>query len=325
MPLAALAAPTPAALAQTTTREPVILDQDGGAPDDFLSTALVASMPNVDLRGVIVTPADCFIEPAVRATRKLLGMMGRVEVPVAQSTARAVNPFPTAWRKMTYAFDALPQLASTKLAPLLAESGQQFLVRALREAGLPVTLLVTGPLTNVAEALAAAPEVESKIARIVWMGGALRVAGNVEQRDEPSHDGTAEWNVYWDPYAAARVWASKVKIIMCPLDLTNEVPVTREVIARLNRQRQFALSDLTATTYGVASAGNDGLFFWDILTTAYIGRPDLFETREDFVGIVTDGASQGRTVVKPNGRPVQVLTKVDRTKFYDYFLGQVRR
>ncbi|MGB7709202.1 MAG: nucleoside hydrolase [Microcoleus sp.] len=83
--------------------------------------------------------------------------------------------------------------------PLISEPGQNFMVRVLQAAPEPVTLIVTGPLTTVAEALDIAPEIESKIQEIVWMGCALNVPGNVSKYLEPGQDMSAEWNAYWDP------------------------------------------------------------------------------------------------------------------------------
>ena len=55
----------------------VLMDHDGGV-DDYLSTALLLTMEHLRVLGIVVTPADCYIEPAVGATRKLLDLMGRV-------------------------------------------------------------------------------------------------------------------------------------------------------------------------------------------------------------------------------------------------------
>lgn len=91
------------------------------------------------------------------------------------------------------------------------------------------------PLTTVAIALEKAPEIEKKIAKIVWMGGALNVPGNVEKGIEPIQDGSAEWNVYWDAVSAAKVWETQIEIMMCPLNLTNQVPVTSDLVQKYPR------------------------------------------------------------------------------------------
>ena len=199
----------------------VLLDHDGGV-DDYLSVLLLMTMEHLHVLGVVVTPADCYIQPAIGATRKILDLVGRSEVPVAESTLRGLNPFPTLYRRDSYVIDHLPILNEGDVqARLVPESGQDFMVRVLREATEPVTLLITGPLTNLAFALDTAPEIESHIKELIWMGGALEVPGNVEKALESGQDGSAEWNAYWDPIAVDRVWKSSIPIVLCSLDITN--------------------------------------------------------------------------------------------------------
>ena len=171
----------------------VLMDRDA-AVDDYLSVVLLMTMEEVETLGVIVTPADCYIQPAVSATRKILDLMGRSEVPVAASTVRGLNPFPVLFRRDSFGCDRLPILneKGTIDTPLISEPGQNFMVRVLRDADAPVTLMVTGSLTTVAQALDIAPEIESKIQEIVWMGGALNVMGNVSKDMEPGQDMSAE-------------------------------------------------------------------------------------------------------------------------------------
>ncbi|HEY9750930.1 MAG TPA: nucleoside hydrolase, partial [Allocoleopsis sp.] len=145
----------------------VLMDHDGGV-DDYLSTLLLMTMGHIHPLGVVVTPADCYIQPAVSATRKIIDLVGRAEVPVAESTVRGLNPFPRLYRRDSWVVDHLPILnePETIQTPLLPESGQEFMVRVLRQAPEPVTLLVTGPLTTVAIALDTAPDIEAKIKEI---------------------------------------------------------------------------------------------------------------------------------------------------------------
>lgn len=300
------------------SRDLVILDHDGGV-DDYLATMLLLSYPQFETLGIVVTPGDCYINAAVSATRKLLDLMGQNHVPAARSTVRGLNAFPRVWRQAAINVDHLPALQPPgELATgLLTEAGQAFLVRQLRAAPRPVTLLVTGPLTTVAAALDLDPAVEHKISRLLWMGGALEAAGNVVDSE---HDGSAEWNVYWDPPAAERIWRTDVPIVLCPLDVTNQVPVTTGFIRRLAAQRHFPLSNLAAQCNALIA--HQGCYFWDVLTVAYLGQPDLFTVREYETAVVTEGLSQGRTVVRPGGRRVQVLDGVDVEAFYAHLLEQ---
>jgi purine nucleosidase len=298
----------------------VLMDHDGGV-DDFLSTVLLLTMEHVQTIGIVVTPADCYIQPAVSATRKVLDLMGRSDIAVAESTVRGLNSFPRLFRRDTFTVDHLPILnqRDTPKAPLALEPGQAFMARLLREAPEPVTILATGPLTTIATALELDPGIEHKIKEILWMGGALNVPGNVDRMVEGGQDGSAEWNVYWDPPAAYRLWQTDIPITMCPLDITNNVPVTSAFVRTIARSRHFPLSDFAGQCYALVT--HQDYFFWDVLTTAYLGRPDLFTTREVETVIIPTGPSQGRTLVQAGGKKVRALASVDKEAFYAYMLA----
>jgi purine nucleosidase len=181
--------------------------------------------------------------------------------------------------------------------------------------------MVTGPLTTVAAAIESEPNIVSKIEEIVWMGGAFNVPGNVEKEFALEHDGSAEWNVYWDPFAAKQIWDTTIPITVCPLDLTNTVPVTPEIINQLSKQRRYPLSDLAGMCYALAIPQN--YYCWDILATVYLARPGFYSVEEIETDIITTGISQGKTIIKPGGKKIQIMTKVDKTSFYNYLLQQL--
>jgi purine nucleosidase len=302
----------------------VLMDHDGGV-DDYLATMLLLTMEHIELLGVVVTPADCYIQAAVSATRKIMDLMGFSHIPVAESKVRGINPFPRLYRRDSLIIDHLPILNQKDFisTPLVTETGQDFMVRVLQEAPEPVTLMVTGPLTTVATALDQTPEIEAKIEKIVWMGGALNVPGNVEKSIEPGQDGSAEWNVYWDALSAARVWETEIQIIMCPLDLTNNVPVTPEIVQKMGKQRHYPISDLAGQCYALVIPQD--YYFWDVLATAYLGQPDFYQLRQWETEVITSGISQGRTKIVPGGRKVYAMDEVDKQAFYAYILQQFAR
>lgn len=302
----------------------VLMDQDGGV-DDYLATILLLTMEHIELLGVVVTPADCYIQPAVSATRKIMDLMGFSQIPVAQSTVRGINPFPYLYRRDSLIVDHLPILNQQEViqTPLVRETGQDFMVRMLRSAPEPVTLLVTGPLTTVATALDIAPDAIAKIARIIWMGGALNVPGNVERGLEPGQDGSAEWNVYWDAVSAGKIWEKSVEIIMCPLDLTNTVPLSLDLFKRIVQQRHYPISDLVGQCYALVVPQD--YYFWDVLATGYLGHPEFYQLQTWETEIITVGLSQGRTKVVTKGRKVYAMDQVDKEAFYNYILQQWAR
>ncbi len=305
-------------------KQPVLFSQDGGV-DDYLSTVLLLTMEHVEVLGVVVTEADCYLAPAVSATRKILDLMGRSDVTVAASTVRGLNPFPRIFRRDSFSVDHFPILNDNDgvRAPLAAEPGQDFMARVLREAQEPVTLLETGPVTTLMAALDQDPGLAKKIKEIYWMAGAFDVPGNIDPIIEGGQDMTAEWNVYWDPIAAHRLWQTDIPVILCPLDITNNVKVTSEFVHTIARNRRYPLSDLAGQCYALVT--HQDYYFWDVLTTAALGRPDLFTMRELETDIIPTGLSQGRTLVKAGGKRVKVLATVDKPKFYEYMLAAWKR
>jgi len=306
------------------SKQLVLMDHDGGV-DDYLATMLLMTMDNVQPLGVVVTAADCYAQPAVNATRKILDLMGFSNIPVAESKVRGINPFPNLYRRDSFVVDHFPILNQQEIitTPLIDQPGEDFTVKVLQQAPEPVTIMATGPLTNIATALQKAPEIATKIQRIVWMGGALNVPGNVEKNWEPGQDGTAEWNAYWDAISVAQIWDTQIEIIMCPLDITNNVPVTSEIVQQMGKQRNYPISDLAGQCYALVIPQD--YYFWDVLATAYLARPDFFQLKEIETEIITHGKSQGRTKIVSPGRKVSVMDQVDKQAFYNYILQQWKR
>ncbi|MEU8384714.1 nucleoside hydrolase [Streptosporangium sp. NPDC048865] len=302
-------------------RRHVLFDHDG-APDDLLALLLLTHYENVDLRGVAVTPADCLPEPALSATRKILALVGR-DVPTALGVLPGRNPFPLAWRIDALRADALPVLNQRgHVVPAGdAPPAHEQLATWLEQAPGPVTVLATGPLTNLAWCLEHHPRLAERIEEIVFMGGALDVAGNVHQ---PGHDGTGEWNVYWDPDAVKRVFDSDVPITMFPLDVTNRVPVTTGFVEAFGRAYGEHVSDLAgsllALTFGTLETTGLPYCCWDSLTTSYLADQDICTFETVRCDVVTRSASQGRIVRSAGGRAVRCARSVDPDRFYRHFL-----
>lgn len=302
-------------------RCPVFFDHDGGV-DDYLATILLLTLDHVDLLGISILPADCFIRPAVAATRKILDLMGRSDIVVAEGVVRGVNPFPRVFRTDSYNVNALPILneSGEVRTRLTDQPGHIFMISKLRQAKEPVTLVMTGPLTHLATALDEAPDIEAKAKELIWMGGALEVPGNVL---DPGHDGSAEWNAYWDPPAVHRVWRSAIPTTMIPLDVTNSVPVTEAFRRKLAAQRRYPISDLAGQCYALTA--HQRYYFWDVLTVVWLARPQLIRVREVETAVIPDGPSQGRTIIQAGGKKIKAAWGVDKAGFEDFILAQWRR
>jgi inosine-uridine nucleoside N-ribohydrolase len=172
--------------------------------------------------------------------------------------------------------------------------------------------LETGPLTLLAEVLSRHPDAFGPpdqgfcFSKVFWMGGAVDTAGNVSPFVVTPVDGSAEWNSYWDPPAAAFVLdaasTARLPVFMVPLDVTNQQPVTRSFMLRLWRraatgQSQTGTASFAAAAYSFAYRGTDNSYFmWDVLTAAAMMREDLMTWKKSRIGVVVDGEAAGRTL-----------------------------
>lgn len=299
----------------------VYFNHDGGG-DDFVALLLLLRMPDVRLTGVSVIGADGYVEPAYDASRKIIDRFGRTAVEVAKSDSRGKNPFPKEWRLHSYYVDAFPILneSGRMEAPESPLPAHRHLIEKVRSAEGKTTLVFTGPLTDLARALDEAPDIEERIERLVWMGGTFLPKGNVM---EPEHDGTAEWNAFWDPDAVVRVWRSGIRIDMVALESTNKVPMTLDVRAAWAKQRRHEAIDFVGQIYALVPPliffeTNSTYYLWDVLTAAYVGKPDLVKVQPVNCVAYADGVRQGRTELSPDGRPVYLVHDVDRDAFFAY-------
>jgi pyrimidine-specific ribonucleoside hydrolase len=197
----------------------------------------------------------------------------------------------------------------------------------LRDAGEPVTLIATGPLTNIALLLRAAPGLRERIGEISLMGGSLG-AGNTTA--------SAEFNIWADPEAADAVFRSGIPIRMAGLDVTHQALVLPADVARLegigNRAgRVFADLMRFFAIHHRDRYGWDGPPVHDAVAVAWLLEPGLVGSRPLRVDIeVGDGLTRGRTVADPEGlagRPpnAEVGMTIDRERLMDLIVEAVGR
>ncbi|MDP4550532.1 nucleoside hydrolase [Alkalihalobacillus macyae] len=304
------------------SKKQVYFNHDGGV-DDLASLFLLLTMEEIELVGVSVIPADCYLEPAVSASRKIIDRFGKGEdLNVAASTSRGVNPFPKEWRMHAFYVDALPLLNESNVVHTLKSElpAHVHLIQTLEQSNEPITLLFTGPLTDLARALEIAPGIEKKIEKLVWMGGTFLDEGNVE---EPEHDGTAEWNAFWDPEAVAAVFATEIEINMVALESTNQVPLTNEIRNMWASQRKQIGVDFIGQCYAMCPPlvhieTNSTYYLWDVLTTVSVTPQSFIHSKVVNCYVEKDGVSQGRTILDEKGREVTVVNDVDRDLFFQY-------
>ncbi|WP_414945116.1 nucleoside hydrolase [Amycolatopsis sp. cmx-11-32] len=324
---AASATPPPAPV-------PVVFDGDS----DFADIATLAYLcqahkqRRVDLRAVTVTNNGAGIPGrALTHVRTTLGKCGLSGIPVADGSDTGVNPMPADSRAWTESIlnGALGD-AGVSHRPSRVRASALLAATVLKSAK-PVVVIATGPLTNVAKAMAV-PGVAQRISRLSVMGGAFDVPGNVFGPDAGKFDGTQEVNMWLDPASADKVFAGIRRVDIVPLDATNDVPITPSYVERLGREARTAEAKLVhsiVTQPDLVPYVQDGTaFWWDTLVSSEVfDAVSPVKLRQAKVDVRQDGAAAGRTYVTPEGTSQNVGYDADPVAYENGFLkmlnGQV--
>ncbi len=300
---------------------PVLIDCDPGH-DDAMALLLAVASPELELLGVTTVHGNQTLDKTTANALRVLEFAGRDDVPVAAGADRPLvrEPRVAAHVHGESGLDG-PDLPPPQGAPVEAHA-VDFLADRVRSAGRPVTLIPTGPLTNVALLLAQHPDIE--LERIVLMGGAI-AEGNVTP--------AAEFNIWVDPEAAARVFASGIEVTMVGLDVTHRALMTAEHTERLRAAGRVGtmVAELWAFYHRFHSRVYEfpGAPVHDALAVAHVIRADLLRTEHRNVEV--DCASElcrGRTVVdlwRISGRApnAHVGVEVDGPAFLDLLVERI--
>ena len=275
------------------TGVPVVMDVDTGI-DDAFALMFAVRHPGIDLRAVTCVAGNASVDHVVANTCYVLDAAGAGDIPVGRgATAPLLSPVPD-----TGHFHGLDGLggfsrpSDRRTSPLPALDLLRHELLAAVGNGEPVTLVPTGPLTNIALLLRAHPEVAAGIERIVFMGGSASV-GNVTA--------VAEFNVFHDPEAAAIMLAAArdldIPVTMYGLDVFEQVRVTEDDAAmlrgRLDPAAQLAGALILARARGEESAG-----IGDAGTLCAIVDPDGLGTERCGVRVeLGHGFARAQTIV----------------------------
>jgi len=260
----------------------VIHDGDGAYEDVM---ALILLLLNTELKAVTVVYGESNTEAgALNMARVCRFLKPELNIPVAYGRNEALNleagtPFPEFIH--TQADHVLAGTDVSQSEDVVVEtSAVELLRRTLMESDEKITIVATGPLTNIAELLRAYPECQDNIEQVVIMGGAVRVPGNIYELLPHTSNTVSEWNLYADPVAAKEVLESTLKLRLVPLDITAQMPMTRAFYEGLRNTVDPALKlTFDMLTLLKNAVNNDERFFklqfWDSLTSMICLDPEL--------------------------------------------------
>ncbi|MGG3477642.1 nucleoside hydrolase [Peribacillus frigoritolerans] len=274
----------------------IIMDCDPGH-DDAIAIILAAAQPELEILGITTVSGNAEIEKTTKNALKICDLVSLTDVVVSKGASEPLIRL----RETAPGIHGDSGLDGPELADpsrsWSEEHGADTIIRLIKESNEPVTILPTGPLTNIAIALSKAPEIKEHIEEIVLMGGGT--FGNWTP--------TAEFNIWADPEAAKKVFDSGIPIVVMGLDITHQALATQEVIDQVNKiDNNVArvvgeLLVFFASTYK-AMFGFDGAPVHDVLTVAYCIAPELFKLKDVNITVETKGEfTAGTTLIDLHG------------------------
>lgn len=306
---------------------PVLLDCDPGH-DDAVAILLALGSPSVRLLGIATCFGNCAVEDATRNAQRVLALVGREDVPVAVGAAGPMRG-EVALGNYVHGVSGLdgPVLPEPTVAPV-DETATEFLARSLAESPNPVTVVVTGPMTNLGVLLSEKPGLTEHIREIVFMGGST---------ERGNHTPTAEFNTFADPEALDVVLRVGVPVRMVGLNLTHQALATPAVIERMSAM-PHEVGRTCAAWMGFFGDSYERIWEFeappvhDPCTIAALLDPGMIRWRDCFVAVELDGTwTRGTTVVDLFDRlPDQasnasVAIELDAVRYWDLVLAALDR
>ncbi|MFC7303902.1 nucleoside hydrolase [Streptomyces monticola] len=304
---------------------PVILDCDPGH-DDAFAIMLAAAHPAIDLLAITTVAGNQTLAKTTLNARRVCTAAGIKGVPIAAGRDRALHGIAPVAAGIHGESGLDGPDFGEPVVPLDPRGALALTRDTLLAHPVPVTLVPTGPLTNVAALLLAHPELAPRIERIVLMGGSTE-RGNTTP--------AAEFNMFCDPEAADIVFSSGLPVTMVGLNASHQALATTEVVARFAALGTPLARICTDLLTFFADRYHQVFGFpvpplHDPLTVAHLIAPQVVRTVPAAVAVELAGLhTRGATVVDLHGvtgRPpnADVAVEVDADAFWDLILDAVR-
>lgn len=327
----------------------VILDIDS-VGDDILAVLYGALSSRINLLGITTVNGACgSIEQAVNVALNTVELTGK-KIPVYAGADRMLSlrksdaegdpvNFDEELRwKFGDRLDKFNEIASNPVKEPEPISAVDFLIKSFHERPGEITLVTTGPVTNIAQALLKDPSIALKIKRAYILGGAFDIPGNITP--------VTEYNIWADPEAAKIVLNSDMKITLVPLDVCEnnqfaDGMLTRDHLAEMHYENKGAVVDYIVNKFPIyidiwrEFFQLGGFPMDDVITLALAADPDLCEyTKEVFVDVELEGeitrgqtiAYFGRQIIKnerSEHKNTQIAKSIDGKQFMNLFVKTI--
>lgn len=303
---------------------PIILDCDPGH-DDAVAILLAVASPKIDLLAVTTCFGNCSIDDATRNALRILTLAGVTDVPVARG---ASDPLVASLELGNYVHGKSgldgPTMPEPEFLPSKL-SAVELIHQTLMDSPRPITMVVTGPMTNLAQLAMSHPEDLEKIAEVIFMGGST---------ERGNHTPSAEFNTYADPEALQEIIDSGLPIRMVGLNLTHQALAIPEVVERMTNM-DHDIGKTCAEWMGFFGSSYRSVWSFDSppvhdpCTVAALIDPSLIEWARTFLAVELEGKwTRGETITDIHNRlehepNADVAITLDAERYWDLVLEAI--
>jgi len=320
--------------------EYVIIDTDPGI-DDALALLLALQSPELEVSAITTVSGNVPVDMATRNAFTVLSLLpSDRRPPVATGSSKPLRKAPV-FARSVHGDDGLgrldrfhdafghPRYPPSRVSPSGRPAADEILFHVSSKPQ-SLTLIALGPLTNIAEAIERDRATMARLKRIVLMGGAVTVPGNITP--------AAEFNIFVDPHAASIVFYAGIPLTVVGLDVTRKVRLSRETVETEVAQRQTAISqflcDCTSDLFDFCEEreGESSFPLHDPLAIGVAIDPSFVTLEPIHIEVETKGEiTEGMTVA--DRRSIQASWKqspnadvcldVDASRFLSFFLERL--
>jgi len=306
------------------SQKKIIMNCDPGI-DDAIAILTALQSPEIDLLGIVSVNGNVSSKAGALNALKILTAVIRLEVPVVQGMASPLRKQAVRAENI-HGKGGLGEMVLQNKGTLTQRTASDFVLSTLaRYAKRSVSIVATGPLTNIAMLLGKMSLPVDDIKEICIMGGAFGLDRKVRRPVYGNITEFAEFNFYVDPGAAKKVMDSNAKIKVVGLDITENIDceVDSTFLSKISKCTG-AVAEITRSLLNFAIAKHGLFHLHDVFAVAMTERPGLFKFKKGSVDLVLDGKMRGHSVFKEEkGGTVSLAVDIDAGKFNDYLLERL--
>ncbi|WP_067727637.1 nucleoside hydrolase [Oceanobacillus damuensis] len=306
----------------------IILDVDTGV-DDALAIIYGIESKKIDLLGITTVSGNVPLHMTERNTRKVLRLIGREDIKVYPGADRPLIREPE-YEFRVHGTDGIGNaLDDMKIENQTEEQfAADFIIEQAKKYKGDLTLIMVGPVTNLALALRKEPKIADWINEVIIMGGLVSMAGKGNKLPN------SEFNIFADAEAASIVFHSGIEVTLVSLDVTLQTYMKLEHIEKLKGTKYYDFvlnSTKVFRAFSEKQYGTNGCALHDPLTIGYFLDPSYIETKKYFVDVETvSPLNYGQTICdfrnlwkkEPN---VNICLNVDAERFIDDFIETLKQ